>query len=316
MASASVEGETEINFAGWSSSEFTLESSIQNLKLRIYPLLVNKTVSNVSSIEDIDLEDSSNWVGIQELLLNVEAVATATIQVSLTWDSQTDIDLWVVDKDGSKLYWADSSSPKFLGWLDFDNVYAYGPENMTFDYQMPAGDYKIYVHHFDGGVETNYQVTIAVGDDVKTIGGYFPEGVTSSSEIDDQGVHYIDTITVDGDLNSQLKTPVLLSQYTGVWKLPENSSAEGYFDIKENSITAYYSYGENECEGYTGYEGTYFPTGFSVVDNQLKVSDAMLGADYPIGDYYGDVPSFSYSQLDLELSTLPSNCTLYIEDDY
>lgn len=309
-----IEGETEISFSGWTNSDFNLTNNIDDLKLRIFPLLVNNTVAQVLSIDDIDLADESNWVGVQELLLSVKAVATATIQVSLTWDSKTDIDLWIIDEKGEKLFYGKPLSSNSLGWLDYDNVIEYGPENITFDYQMPVGDYKIYVHHFDGGVETNYQVTVAVGDKVETISGNFAEGVTDSEALDGEGVDFIRTINVDTALKNKLKTPELLSQNVGVWKLPENSSIPGYIKVSDNNIEIYAVDSDNLCNGYMVYTGTYFPTGFSTVDNELKVSDAMLGTYY-FEESYDTPASFSYSLLDLDLSTLPDNCRLYVYDE-
>lgn len=303
------EGQTDINFEGWSNSDFTLSSSIENLKLRIFPLLVNKSVSEVLSIDDIDLDDPSNWVGVQELLLSVEAVATAVIQISLTWDSETDVDLWVVDEDNEKLYYASTISPTSLGWLDYDNTIAYGPENITFDYQIPLGDYKVYVHHFWGGEQANYKVTVAVGDEVSVFDGNLPACTTDNEdEIMSDCLDLIHTISVDGELNNMLKAPVLLSQYQGVWKLPENSSVSGYFDISENGIDVYQTSTENGCVNYGGFTGQYFPTPFKIESGKLKVSNALLAADYFDGESYDEVSKFSYNLLDLELSTLPADC--------
>lgn len=312
FADVANEGETEINFAGWSTSDFTLDTSIEDLVIRIYPLLVNKTVAQVLSINDIDLDDETNWVGVQELLLAVEAVATAEIQVSLTWDSVTDIDLWIIDEDGDKIYFANRVSNKSLGWLDFDNVYQYGPENITFNYQMPLGDYKVYVHHYDGGIETNYQVTIAVGDTVETVSGGFPEGVTDSDDIEGEGVDFIKTITIDGNLNSKLESPVALNQYQGVWALPQNSSAKGYVEVSADSL-AFYSVSGDYCDLEIGYQGENFPTGFKISGGELKVSDALFGSD----NEDEEIPSFSYKLLTLEQATLPENCSSnqYIDDE-
>jgi len=326
---ADVEGETEINVAGWANQNFILNERLAGLVLRIYPLLVNETVASILSIEDIDLTDESNWIGVQELLMNVEAVATAEIQISLTWNSQTDIDLWVVGPDGEKISYQRKVSPISLGWLDFDNVFAYGPENITFNYQMPLGDYKVYVHHYNGGVKTDYQVTVAIGDSVNVYNGDFPEGVTSSDDINEEGVDEITTIAVDSTLNSQLEAPVLLNQYLGAWKLPESSSISGYVVIEENSIIGY-SIEDSECTGYQFYIGSVFPTGFSIIDNKLHISDALLGSQYyyfQAGPVNGpevevpvefeneevevEVPSFTYSNLELKTSTLPVNCDSY-----
>lgn len=305
------EGSTDVVLEGWGNSEFTLEQSLEGLKLRIYPLLVNDSVIGLISLSDIDLTDETNWAGVQELLLSVEAVATAQIQVSLTWNSKTDIDLWIVGPDGEKIYYAEPFSTVSLGWLDYDNTEAYGPENITFNYQMPEGDYKVYVHHYDGDVQTDYQVTIAIGNEVITYSGDFPEGVTYSEAIDDEGVDYISTFSIDDAKNEQLTTPVPINQFLGTWKLPEKSSVEGFIVMSEEGITAYGVNGSS-CYGHVIYEGSSLPTGFGVENGMLQVSDAFVGGLY----FSSEEARFTYAILDLQLSSLPENCNITNYDDF
>jgi len=297
------DGVVDVNISGWSNSEFILDESLSNLVLRIFPLLVNDSVSQITSIDDIDLTDESNWLGVQELLLNVEAVATAEIQISLTWDSITDIDLWVVGPDGEKIYYKNKISNTFFGWLDFDNIVKYGPENITFNYQMPLGDYRVYVHHYDGGVQTDYLVTVAIADQVKTYSGSFPEGVGSSEDIDSDSVDLIEVITVDSDLNNRLVAAIATNQFQGTWLLPEESSVPGYIKVDDGVVTLYTAI-DGSCYENELIQSMYFTTGFKVTDGALQVSDAMIP-----GMFYDDV-SFNYRYLTLELSTLPSACSM------
>lgn len=311
LTNQAVEGNTSIDFSGWGNSDFVLNESLEGIILRIYPLLVNEEVANILTIEDVDLTDETSWVGVQELLLNVEAVATAEIQISLTWNSITDIDLWVIEPNGDKIYYANSFSSASLGWLDYDNIVSYGPENITFNYKMPEGDYKVYVHHFDGGVETDYQVTVAIGDNVTSYVGGFPEGVTASEEIADEGVDFITTISVNATINSRLETPIATSQYQGTWKLPEGASTSGYIDVNGEDVDIYYEI-ETECLGISAFSGSSFITGFRLNEGVLQVSDAMLSGANDL--------NFTYKILDVELSTLPDSCEIiddgYYDDDY
>lgn len=310
-AQAVAEGETSVNIAGWGNSDFTLSENLESLKMRIYPLLVNESVANISTINDIDLTDDSNWVGMQELLLKVEAVATAQIQVSLTWNSVTDIDLWIIGPDEEKIYYGNWLSAKSLGWLDHDNTEAYGPENITFNYQMPEGDYKVYVHHFNGGVQTDYQVTVAIGDNVIVHNGDFPENVTDSEAIDDEGVDSVATISIDSAQNSQLKAPIATSQYQGSWKLAADSSLAGYVVISGKDVTFYVNNDEDGCIGGLVFSGEYLPTGFSESSGMLQVTDALFAGMY----YFDESSTFTYATIDLQLSALPENCEIYIDDE-
>lgn len=307
-------GTTEVTIQGWSIDDFNLESSLEDLKLRIYPLLVNESITTVDSIDDIDLTDESNWVGIQELALNVEAVATAPIQISLTWNTQTDLDLWVVEPNSNKIYYADTLSKSSLGWLDYDNTEAYGPENITFQYQMPEGEYKVFVHYFDGDADTDYSVVVAQGDEVDRYTGSFDANQSNGNadedlNADDASVDAITTINVDSTLNATLSAKVPLNQYTGTWKLPEESSSEGYLVIRDDLIIAYYleTYQDTtRCIGYP-LSISYLPTGMRIENGQLQASDAFF-ADI-------DEESFTYRYLTLGQATLPENCTIAVADN-
>lgn len=315
LAEATVGG-TGINFAGWGNSDFSLDKSLAELKFRIFPLLTNKAITQALTIEDIDLTDPANWVGVQELALKVEAVATAQIQVSLTWDTKTDLDLWVVGPNGDKITYENPFSNKSLGWLDYDNTDGYGPENITYNYQMPVGDYDIRVHYFDGNLQTNYQVTVAHGDDVKTYKGDFAATEGGDDNDKEGSVDSITKITIDDAKNAALKAPIATSQFQGVWKLPAASSVAGFIEIKDKAVN-FYVLENNKCQGAEMFVGDYLTTGFSVTDNKLQVSDALLGGkNYIEGDGEGSATAeFTYAILDVELSTLPAGCVIEEDDE-
>lgn len=306
-------GTTEVTVQGWSIDDFNLESSLEDLKLRIYPLLVNESITTIDSIDDIDLTDESNWVGIQELALNVEAVATAPIQISLTWNTQTDLDLWVVEPNSNKIYYADTLSRSSLGWLDYDNTEAYGPENITFQYQMPEGEYKVFVHYFDGDADTDYSVVVAQGDEVNRYTGSFSANQSNGDadedlNADDASVNAITTINVGSALNATLAAKVPTNQYIGTWKMPEAASNDGYIVIKDNLIEVYHVYEELEqtyCRGYA-INSAYLPTGMRIEAGQFQISDAFLALDED---------TFTYRYLTPVQATLPENCTISAADD-
>lgn len=83
------------------------------------------------------------------------------IQITLTWDTETDIDLWCTDPDGFKIYYSAPNSPSG-GELDFDDTDGYGPENIYWpEAGAPAGSYFVQVHYYDSeGPTTNYTVLI------------------------------------------------------------------------------------------------------------------------------------------------------------
>lgn len=300
LAEAPRSGETTLTISGWSNGSFVLDQSLENLTLRILPLLVNESVANIAELTfaQILAADGFDMSMVQELALAVEAVATSTVQISLTWDTETDIDLYVLepgfetqaayedDEDADYVVsFFNSISETSLGWLDRDNTEAYGPENITFNYQMPAGEYQVAVNYFSGDPETNYTVTITIGDNEPVIRkGTFLAGTDNGGDLsDDAGTDVVYTFTVDGTLNSQLTPKIPLSQYRGVWQLPAESSMRGYFKIEDDGLLFYgIDDGETEgtanCESYGKVEMGFLPTGFRV-DGGLQVSDAFISGE-------------------------------------
>ena len=283
-------GETNVVISGWSANDFALDRSIEDLKVRIFPLLINKNILNITNLtfEEILTSDGFDMSFVQELELAVEAVATSTVQISLTWNTETDLDLYILEPNynpqqdtiSNIISYFNHISPTSLGWLDRDNTEAYGPENITFNYQMPVGEYKVAVNYFYGDVETDYSVTIAIGDNEPVVlTGSFTENTSNAGDLSDTlGTHNIHTFNVDDTLNAQLSPKVPLSQYAGVWQLPEDSSLKGYVKIGDGKISIYTT---NEIEAvpscnllYT-VELDYLPTGFKT-DNGLQISDAMI----------------------------------------
>ncbi len=68
------------------------------------------------------------------------------IKIVLTWDTGTDVDLWVIDPTGEKTFYGNKSSPNG-GNLDLDVVNGYGPETFTMAKAM-AGTYTVNVQYY------------------------------------------------------------------------------------------------------------------------------------------------------------------------
>ena len=68
------------------------------------------------------------------------------LRVTISWNTDaTDVDLWVIEPDGTKCFYQNRKTPNG-GELSEDQTQGYGPER----YQMPRsqGVYKILVHYF------------------------------------------------------------------------------------------------------------------------------------------------------------------------
>ncbi|MBV5313668.1 MAG: hypothetical protein JZU47_10255 [Prolixibacteraceae bacterium] len=81
------------------------------------------------------------------------------IQVTLTWDSSADIDLYVQDP-AKEWIWYEHNTSVSGGWLDVDDVNGYGPENIRWGKGVAtSGTYNVHVKHYEGG-SANYIVYV------------------------------------------------------------------------------------------------------------------------------------------------------------
>jgi uncharacterized protein YfaP (DUF2135 family) len=73
-------------------------------------------------------------------------VPARDIKVVLTWDTATDVDLWVIDPEGNKCYYGNRSTPRG-GNLDVDITTGYGPETFSMLKALP-GTYSVQVQYY------------------------------------------------------------------------------------------------------------------------------------------------------------------------
>ena len=98
----------------------------------------------------------------------------------MTWDTETDVDLWLTEPNNNKI-WYVSKESSTGGELDFDNTSGYGPENIFYQNIAPSGTYKVEVNYFSGSpTVTNYNVVVKNGSQITSYDGT----LTSSSQTD------------------------------------------------------------------------------------------------------------------------------------
>ena len=88
------------------------------------------------------------------------SVPPRDVKVVLTWDTTTDVDLWVVDPKGEKCYYAHRST-KSGGNLDVDITAGYGPETFTMAKALP-GTYTVQTQYFSSNGAPITRVNIYV----------------------------------------------------------------------------------------------------------------------------------------------------------
>jgi len=117
------------------------------------------------------MEDINFWSEPKEITFKCYEVGTGDIQISLTWDTQSDVDIWLTEPDGNKIYY-DNPSSSSGGELDFDNTYAYGPENIFYIDEAPSGTYKVEVNYYSGSPQTtSYNVVVKNGSSINNYSG-------------------------------------------------------------------------------------------------------------------------------------------------
>lgn len=96
------------------------------------------------------------------------------IKITLTWNTTSDLDLWVIEPSGEKIYFEHQYSATG-GQLDLDDTDGFGPENVFWPVDSaPFGSYKVQVH-FYGGQDSErpatYQVTIVNFGKIRNFSG-------------------------------------------------------------------------------------------------------------------------------------------------
>lgn len=113
--------------------------------------------------------------------MSVITVGTGDVQVSVSWDAPSDVDLYVVDPDGEEIFYGNRTSASG-GELDLDsNAACQGEdarnENVTWpEGEAPRGEYTVRVNYWSDcdESETNWVVTIRVeGEPTRTHTGTF-----------------------------------------------------------------------------------------------------------------------------------------------
>lgn len=100
------------------------------------------------------------------------------IQVTLTWDQPVDLDLWVTDPSGERIYYGHPQSLSG-GRLDHDDTDGFGPENIYWPIGgAPAGTYRVQVNFFSPTGAADYLVLIQQFGQAKSYSGSILPGET------------------------------------------------------------------------------------------------------------------------------------------
>jgi hypothetical protein len=84
------------------------------------------------------------------------------LEISLTWNTPTDIDLHVIEPNGRHVFW--NARNGVTAHLDEDNTTAFGPETVSIEPGAAAlGIYQVFIVHYRGDIPTTSTVAITLG---------------------------------------------------------------------------------------------------------------------------------------------------------
>lgn len=119
------------------------------------------------------------------------------ITVTLTWGAQPDVDLHILEPDGTHVYYGSKTGN--VGFLDVDDVSSYGPEHYyTSCSSLQTGTYTIGVNFFYGNAPETASVTISTPFSSITREVYLPLAVGYAGNSRPVEVGTIE-VTVDED---------------------------------------------------------------------------------------------------------------------
>jgi hypothetical protein len=126
---------------------------------------------------------------------SVTTVGSGEVQVSVSWDADSDVDLHVVDPNGEEIYYGATTAVTSGGALDLDSnagcsIDGVRNENITFA-EAPPGDYEVRVDYYASCdvAETNYVVTVQLpGQQPQVFEGVFTGDGDGGSEGDGQTI--------------------------------------------------------------------------------------------------------------------------------
>lgn len=128
--------------------------------------------------------ERDNWTAPATVNMKAVKVGSGKIQITLTWNTEADVDLYLDEPDGNTIYYANDTSNAGDGFLDVDDMDGFGPENIFYEEDVPAGEYTVRVHMYSASTQdlpTSYTVKVKRDNISQTFNGTLEE----DEEMDD-----------------------------------------------------------------------------------------------------------------------------------
>lgn len=161
--------------------ELTLAPSTTSVSL-IIALSTTIPIENFTAVFRLG-DGAGSWGDAFEVPMLALSIPSGEVQVSVSWNAPTDVDLHVIDPSGERIYFANKTSASG-GSLDLDSNPACSIDNINNESihwpegQAPAGSYDVEVVYFDScGLASQYIVVVQrKGHDPLLFTGSFAAG--------------------------------------------------------------------------------------------------------------------------------------------
>lgn len=169
---------------GTAASQFEVEVPLKNGENKF---LVNIIYYDETGNEHFLSHDLFGW-----FLIN-STIPSNAIFITLTWDNQIDVDLYVTNVNGETVYFKNYNASDG-GFLDIDDTSSYGPEHYTLsatDTVLWGQPYVIRLHYYRGyGGPTSYRVVVTMNENTIYETTTYYNGILNTSGQDVDPISY------------------------------------------------------------------------------------------------------------------------------
>jgi hypothetical protein len=154
-------------FLGADGYDKYYEMTVLSSLFSINPIVMQSVTRNSITLKVSVGDNAGNVSSVHTATLSRVDAGTGVLQISLTFDKDTDLDLYLVEPNGEVIYYGNSTSANG-GLLDLDSnpgcwIDGVNNENITYDSQatIESGTYTVRVNNYSDcvGQQVNYILT-------------------------------------------------------------------------------------------------------------------------------------------------------------
>jgi hypothetical protein len=128
------------------------------------------------------VRDSQLPTGYAGAAIPVTPLGSGALQVTMTWNTTADMDLHVIEPNGTHVFYALPAPSGGTARLDVDDQDGFGPENIFVPMGgAAAGTYQVYLVHFSGPAPTVATIRVTLGTGPTALVRTFTRTTTAAS---------------------------------------------------------------------------------------------------------------------------------------